>query len=438
MRREGGNTVTGDEITLTKRDAQWLAVIAAGLDRRPFRRRVTAEDILATIRRLGSVQLDTISVISRAHETAIWSRLGPYDLELWQQLYAGEQRITEYWAHAAAIIPREDLPLFRSAMERRRDDSWLRDPGNAALAERVLARIGAEGPLGSRHFETPDGKAAAGPWEWYGAKPEREALAHLWSAGNAVLSLRDRGFGRWWDLAERAIPELWSGDPIPDDERDRRFLGRALRALGVTTARWAAHYYRTGARTYVPVARAPRVLDELVEAGLAIRVTVDGLNGPVWMDAAMVDRLDDLRWGVGRPRLTTLLSPFDNLVWFRDRMERLWDFEYRLECYVPEPKRLFGYYNMPILHRGQFAGMIDPSYDRKARHLTVKALHLAPGVRATNALAVAVAGALDDLVRFLGGEPGAWTIAHASIPEIGRLISGAKGGEVAPIEAGAG
>lgn len=428
------------EITvhLTKREAQWLAVIAAGLDRRPFRRRVTAEDILATIRHLGSIQLDTISVISRAHETAIWSRLGPYDLTLWQDLYAGEQRITEYWAHAAAIVPREDLPLFRSSMERRRHASWLSDPGNAALAERVLARIDAEGPLGSRHFETPDGRAAAGPWEWYGAKPEREALAHLWTAGQLVLSLRDSGFGRWWDIAERAIPELWCGDPIPDDERDRRFLGRALRALGVTTARWAAHYYRTGQRTYVPVARAPRVLDELVQAGLAVRVTVDGLNGPVWMDTAMLGRLEDLRRGVGRPRLTTFLSPFDTLVWFRDRMERFWDFEYRLECYVPEPKRLFGYYNMPILHRGQFAGMVDPSYDRKSRVLTVKALHIAPGVRVTNALAAAIAGALDDLTRFLGGDAATWTIAYSSTPEIVRLIIGLKASDVEPVEVGAG
>lgn len=431
-------TVTGGEIILTQREAQSLAVIASGLDRRPFRRRVTAEDILATIRQLGSVQLDTISVISRAHETAVWSRLGPYDLALWQDLYAGEQRITEYWAHAAAIVSREDLPLFRSHMERRAAQEWHSHPENRPAIERVLARIRAEGPRGSRHFETPEGSPRAGAWEWYGAKPEREVLAYLWTAGQLVLSERDRGFGRTWDLPERAIPELWTGDAIPDAERDRRFIGRALQALGITTARWASHYYRTGGQTYIPVARAPKVLDELVDTGAAVRISVTGMDGTVWMDTGLLGRLDDLRRGVGRPRLTTVLSPFDNLVWFRDRMERLWNFEYRLECYVPAPKRRYGYYNMPILHRGQLVGMIDPSYDRKTGALTIKALHLAPGVRVTNALAAAISGALDDLCRFLGGDAATWTIAHSSAPAIVPLIAGLKASDVESVEAGAG
>jgi len=420
--------LTQDVIALTRKEAQWLAVIASGLDRRPFRRRVTAEDLLGTIRRLGSVQLDTISVISRSHETVLWSRLGPYDLGLWQALYDGEQRITEYLAHAAAIIPREDIVLFRSYMERRTAHEWTNQPENRATIERVIERIRTEGPLGSRHFETPEGAAPAGAWEWYGAKPERQVLAALWTAGQITLSLRDRGFGRTWDLTERAIPELWSAEAIPDGVRDRIFISRAVGALGVTTTRWASDYYRTGGQAYVPLAgaRTRAVLDDLQAAGNVVRADIEGIDEPVWMDRALVDRLTELRKGVGRPQLTTFLSPFDNLIWNRDRMERLWNFHHRLEIYVPAPKRQYGYYTMPILHRGQLVGLMDPSYDRKSQALTIKALHLAPAARPTQALAKGIAGAIESLLRFLGGPPGNWTIRDCHAPAILPLIDKAR------------
>ncbi len=418
--------MTEDAIALMRKEAQWLAVIASGLDRRPFRRRVTEADILSTIRHLGSVQLDTISVISRSHETVLWSRLGPYDVGLWQALYEGEQQITEYWAHAAAIIAREDLPLFRSHMERRGSADWFSRPENRATMERVLDRIREEGPIRSRHFDSPEGVERASPWEWYGAKPEREVLAYLWTAGKIVPSLRDRAFGRVWDLMERAVPELWRGEAIHDDARDRTFLRRAVRALGVTTARWASDYYRTGGSAYVPFARAWSLLHELEQEGTTIRVNVEGIEEAAWMDRTLLDHLLELRQGAGRPRLTTFLSPFDNLIWNRDRMQRLWDFEYRLECYVPAPKRRYGYYNMPILHRGQLVGRIDPSYDRRTKVLTIKALHLEPTTRLTSSLAVGIAGAIDSLSRFLEGEPGNWTIQTASTPAILPLVAKAR------------
>ena len=420
--------MTKDVIVLTRKEAQWLAVIASGLDRRPFRRRVTAEDLLGTIRRLGSVQLDTISVISRSHETVLWSRLGPYDLELWQSLYEGKQQITEYWAHAAAIIPREDLVLFRSYMERRAAHEWFHKPERRATIERVIGRIRAEGPLSSRHFESPEGAAPAGAWEWYGAKPERQVLSALWTAGQITLALRDRGFGRTWDLTERAIPELWSAEAIADDVRDRIFISRAVGALGVTTARWASDYYRTGGQAYVPLAgaRTRAVLEDLEAAGSVVRAQVEGITEPVWMDPALLDRLASLRRGVGRPQLTTFLSPFDNLIWNRDRMERLWNFHYRLEIYVPAPKRQYGYYTMPILHRGQLVGLVDPSYDRKTRMLTIKALHLGPAVRPAKVLAAGITGAIESLLRFLGGPPGNWTIRKCHAPAILPLIDKAR------------
>ena len=416
------------EIELSREEAQRLAVIASGLDRRPSRRRVTDQDILATIRRLGSIQLDTISVISRSHETVVWSRLGPYDTALWQDLYAGEQRITEYWAHAAAIIPREDLRLFRSHMERRGAQEWYAHPENRATIERVLARIRAEGPLGSRHFEAPEGASPTSAWEWYGAKPEREVLSSLWTAGQLVLSRRDQGFGRSWDVPERAMPELWDGEAIPDHVRDRTFVERALRSLGVTTAQWASDYFRTGGPAYVSRTGTAQILDTLVHDGSAIRVAVDGIDLPVWMDASLLDRLDQLRHGGGRPRLTTFLSPFDNLTWNRDRTERLWNFVYRLECYTPEPKRVYGYYTLPILHRGRLVGRLDPSFDRRAKILTIKSLHLEPGVRLSNSLIGSIGAALRDLMAFLGGAPDQCRVLDANpegaLPLLRRSIAG--------------
>jgi uncharacterized protein YcaQ len=292
----------------------------------------------------------------------------------------------------------------------------------------VLDHIRDNGPTASRHFERPDDGRRAQQWEWYGLKPERRALDALWVRGETVLRRRDQGFSRVFDLPERVIPGFWDEPPIPDEERDRRFVRKALSALGVGTARWAADYFRTGGPAHVPIARTRELLGELETAGAAVRVDIPGIDEPVWADAALLNRLDDLRAGRGRPTLTTLLSPFDNLVWNRDRDAQLFDFEYRLECYTPAPKRKYGYYTLPILYRGQVVGRLDPSFDRKSRVLTIKSLHLEPWVRPSAALATAISGTLDDLTRFLGGEPGAWVLLESNSPQTLSLIRSAVSG----------
>jgi uncharacterized protein len=148
-------------------------------------------------------------------------------------------------------------------------------------------------------------------------------------------------------------------------------------------------------------------------------VDIPGIEEPAWLDPSLQERLELLRERKGRPTLTTLLSPFDNLIWNRPRGEQLWDFFYRLECYTPAPKRQYGYYSLPILHRGRIVGRLDPSYNRKARVLTIKALHLEPWVRPGDALMRSVAGAIEDLLRFLGGEAGAWVLQRT---EPGNLL----------------
>ncbi len=411
--------MTSPEYLLSRREAQSLAVIATGLDRRPFRRQPTAADLLATIRRLGIVQLDTISVISRSHETVLWSRLGPYDTALIQALYDPGLAITEYLAHAAAIIPVESLHLFKSYMNQaRRDGAWSREPENRQVMDRVLERIAAGGPTSSHDFDRPDDGRRAAQWEWYGLKPERQALDRLWVQGEIVLRRRDRGFSRVFDLPERVIPGFAESEPILDEERDLRFVRQAMSALGVGTARWVSDYFRTGGPGFVPLARSRLILAEMERSGEVIRVASPAVDEPMWLDPALVDRLEGLRAGRLRPVLTTLLSPFDNLIWNRDRALQLWNFHYRLECYTPEARRQYGYYSLPILHRGRIVGRLDPSFSRKTKRLTVKAMHLEPRVRLTNSLVLAIAGALDDLVLFLGGQMGTWDLRHANPPEI--------------------
>jgi uncharacterized protein len=169
----------------------------------------------------------------------------------------------------------------------------------------------------------------------------------------------------------------------------------------VATARWAADYFRTWARPHSTAKESVAGLKVLQDEGLAVPVTVDGLSEPVWLDAELLPRLAELRAGRGQPGLTTLLSPFDNLIWHRGRMADLWGFHYRIEVYTPAPKRVYGYYTMPILHRGKLVGRLDPSLDRKNRLLTVRKLFLEPGERPTESLAAAIAGALWDFAAFL-------------------------------------
>lgn len=393
---------------VSRQEAAALATIAQGLDRRP---RATTDPAIIKgrlremIRRLGAVQLDTISVISRSHETVLWSRLGPYDPALLAELHYPDAALVEYWAHAAALVPIEDVPLYRRVMERyeRQDaapDSWA--AANRDILARVLATIQKEGACPSRRFARAEGPRPE-PWAWWGGKEERRALDHCWSRGE-LMPQRRIGFERVWDLTERVVPaDILASRPTLERER-RAFVGKALRALGVGTAAWVADYFRAGSRPHVAARDAARELQALAAEGLALPIAIDGVAEPVWLDAGLLPRLGDLRQGRGRPSLTTLLSPFDSLVWHRGRALALWDFGYRLESYTPAAKRRYGYYTLPILDRGRIVGRVDPSLDRRARLLTLRAVHLEPGVRPTAALASRFAGALWDLAGFLGAE----------------------------------
>jgi uncharacterized protein YcaQ len=362
--------------------------------------------ILETIRALGAVQLDSISVVARSHETVLWSRLGEFDAKLVAELYHPDRRVAEYLAHAAAIVPVELMPYFRRRMASYKDPAselyagWEPD---VELNASVLGMIRERGPLPSRAFERPEGPRPA-PWSWWGGKPAKKALDYLWTCGDLSVLKREAGFQRVYELTERLHPDFHAQDMPSEDEQRRFFIRRALSAMGIATAKWAADYFRTGGRAHVPLRETGEELAALEAAGQAIPVAIPNVPERAWMDPALVPLLDEIRAdGVGATR-TTLLSPFDSLIWFRQRTRALFDFDYRIECYTPAPKRRYGYYTLPILYRGQLVGRLDPSYDRKRQRLTVKAMHLEPGVAVTRELAADLAAALREYRAFLGGD----------------------------------
>lgn len=356
--------------------ARHLHLHAQGLDRRP-RRRATKADVLAVIRRMGVLQIDTISVVARSPYLVLFSRVGSYDGAWLDQLLA-EGALFEYWAHEASFLPIEDYALVRHRMlepERmgwKYRAEWVDE--NRHELDNVLAFIRENGPVRSADFERRAG-AVAGWWEW---KPEKRALEALFTSGHLMVARR-QAFQRVYDLRERVHAD-WSDDALPSHEEiQRQLILKSVHALGVTTARWVADYYR------MPKRETPGRVRELAAAGELIEVQVDG-----WRDVAYTHpdhraAAEHAAEGALKPTLTTLLSPFDPVVWDRARALAMFGFDYRIECYTPASKRKHGYYVLPLLRRGDLVGRLDAKAHRREGTFEVKSLYLEEGVRVSDA-----------------------------------------------------
>jgi len=350
----------------------------------PRRRRASKADVLATIRRMGMLQIDTISVVARSPYLVLWSRLGAYE-PAWLDELLAEGALFEYWAHEACFLPIEDYGLYRhrmhdpEAMGWKYSAKWMRERAAEVAALREF--VAANGPVRSSDFERSDGKAG-GWWEW---KPEKRSLEVLFTAGELMIARR-HNFQRIYDLAERVHP-TWHDDNMPPlAEVRRRFVLDTVRALGLAKAAWIPDYHRTRRPHPDP--------DELVDEGLLLRARVAGWDEPVYIHPDHAGLARAARDGKLAPRLTTVLSPFDPIVWDRRRALELFGFDYRLECYTPAEKRRYGYFSLPILRRGALVGRVDAKAHRKFRQFELRSLHLEPGVRASERLVADVAGAL--------------------------------------------
>ena len=346
-------------------------------------------DVVATIERMRLLQIDSIHVVARSPYLVLHARLGDYP-PAWLDEALADGRIAECWAHEACFVAARDLPAHRAWRERgshwahRHAERMHREHRPAMDA--LLARIRDGGPVLAADFPRED-RGVSGWWEW---KPEKRWLEAWFALGDVMVTRRER-FQRVYDLAGRVLAKLdppFAPSGMDAQRLRRQFILDSVHALGIAQARWIADYFRLK-----PTVTA-RELAPLVAAGDVLEVAVRGWDAPGYVHREHADALARARGGRLRATHTTLLSPFDPLVWDRARLLAMFDFDYRIECYVPASKRRYGYYVLPILHRGALVGRLDAKAHRAEGVFEIKALFLESGVEPTPRLAGAIAAAI--------------------------------------------
>jgi uncharacterized protein YcaQ len=334
------------------------------------------EGAARAIERLGYVQIDTIAVVHRAHHHVLWTRCPDYEPETLHELQAVDRRVFEYWAHAIAYLPISDYRYFVPQMNRIRDrgTTWMRDwrAEHGDVMDAVLERIRVEGALTSKDFEPPPGTKRGTWWDW---KPAKRALELLFWQGDLMIAER-RNFQKVYDLTERVLPADVDATPPTDDECGRFQVRRAIRSLGVARDREILEFVKAADG---PVVR--KALVDLTEAGEVVAVRVEGSEERACY--ALAERLEEPMEEPIEPRVH-VLSPFDGLIIQRARTEWLFGFDYTLECYLPQAKRKYGYFVLPILFGDRLVGRLDPKADRKAGTLIVRKLWFEPSFEVTD------------------------------------------------------
>jgi uncharacterized protein YcaQ len=388
LRQRAGPVVRRQRLSAA--EARRIAIGAQGLDKVSNPPAVDVRHISRTITTMGLLQLDFVNVLIPAHYLVVYSRLGAYDLACFQRAVYTRGEFTEQWAHEASIVPTNAWPLlaYRRQARRARSKRPLKAVRNSVrYLEEIIEIIKENGPTTSKDLAPVAGPKRK-PGDWHRSVP-RTALEHHFGIGNLAVSHRLTNFQRVYDLPERLIDEPHRSRSVNEEDARRELLRRAATACGVATLRDLADYYRMSSGE-----AKPRVL-ELVEQGALSEVQVEG-----WGESAY------LAEGARIPRQAeraTLLSPFDPLVWFRPRAERLFDFHYRIEIYLPEHKRRWGYYVLPFLLGDRLVARVDLKADRQASTLLVRAAHLEAGAE-ESATADTLARELRRLADWLGLE----------------------------------
>jgi uncharacterized protein YcaQ len=341
--------------------------------------------------RNGLLQMDSVNVLVRAHYMPMFSRLGPYPLDLIDGHARGRKRLLfEYWAHEASLLPVETWPLMRWRMERAKHGDRIYKGVATFGRERadyiaeVFRQVTDRGPIAASEFDGERGKG--GWWGWSDAKAAFEWL--FWT-GRITAAERRPSFERVYDLSERVLPAaIFNAPDVPEADAHRELLRISARALGVATATDLRDYFR------LPPEAVKGRVPELVESGELLPVEVEGWTQCAWLhrDARLPRRV----------RAAALLSPFDPLVWERSRTERLFDFHYRIGIYTPAAMRVHGYYVLPFLHGEKLAGRVDLKADRKGSVLRVLSTFAEPG--AAPDAAEALFGELKLMAGWLGLE----------------------------------
>ncbi|MCW2518470.1 MAG: hypothetical protein JWR46_1089 [Mycobacterium sp.] len=383
---------------LARAAARRVAVAAQGFaEPRPVGP-VTRAHLRRLVSRIQVLQLDSVSVAVRAHYAPVFSRLGPYDRNVleraaWSHSSRSPRLLVEYWAHEAALMAVDDWPLLRWRMREYADGRWGKEivRKNRQLAEDVLAAVAELGPSTAGQIEAhleSEPRGRKGPW-W--DRSDTKWVAEALFASGALTTATRVGFARHYDLTERVLPPEVLVREVDDAAAVRELVLRSATALGVATETDIRDYFRLGAKQAKPV------IADLVADGELEPVEVEGWNASAYLRVGQtVPRVD---------RGTALLCPFDPLIFFRPRVERLFDFHYRIEIYVPGPQRQFGYYVWPLLLDGQLVGRVDLKAER-IRPNGATALHALgafaePGVDRKR-VAAAMAGELQSMASWLG------------------------------------
>ncbi|MDR3682091.1 MAG: crosslink repair DNA glycosylase YcaQ family protein [Geothrix sp.] len=386
--------------TISSLDAQRLFLGAQGLLEEPARLATTAS-LLGLIERLGFVQVDTINVVARAHDLTLFSRLDGYRPEQWKKLLEGQRSLFEGFTHDASAIPTAWFPHWKPRFERDRTrihaHAWwqhhFRGTDGVQVVRDVKARIEGEGPLRSSDFEHPEKR---GPW--WGWKPQKAALDFLWRSGELMIPRRI-GFQKVYDLTERVLPDQHAL-PCPDPAEHLEWAcGTAAERLWIFTPKELADFWDA---IEAPEARAWCAAAE--KAGRIVAVKVEDADGTVRPAFALADWEARLARLPEPPPRTRLLCPFDPILRDRSRALRRFGFDYRFEAFVPEPKRQYGYFVLPILEGDRLVGRLDPKLHRDRGLLEIKGLWWEPGVKATKARLRSLDGALERLAAFLGAD----------------------------------
>ncbi|TRW84910.1 winged helix-turn-helix domain-containing protein [Mycolicibacterium sp. 018/SC-01/001] len=349
---------------ITAAQARRVAVAAQGFGEARPSGAVTRAHLKRLIARIQVLQLDSVSVAVRAHYAPVFSRLGPYDRDMldraaWSHSARSPRLLVEYWAHEAALMAVDDWPLMRWRMAEYAHGRWGVEivKRNAKLAEDVVAAVTELGPATAGQIEAhleSEPRGRKGPW-WDRSDTKWVAEA-LWASG--VLTTATRiGFARHYDLTERVLPPDVVARQVEEADAIRELTLRAATALGIATEADIRDYFRLGARQVKPAIAA------LVADGELEPVEVDSWQAPAYLRAGQIIPRRD--------RGTALLCPFDPLIFFRPRVERIFGFHYRIEIYTPAPKRQFGYYVWPFLVDGRLVGRVDLKADRVAGVLHV-------------------------------------------------------------------
>jgi len=379
--------------SLSRAQARRVALAAQGfLD--PPHDPPTMRTFARTLGRTGVLQVDSVNVLQRAHYMPLYARMGPYDVDLLRRANETKpRRVVEYWAHVQALMPVELWPVMRHRMARYRDGrhKWWGSVVTDELTDNLLAEIADRGPSTARDLDDglPRKKDHWG-WNW---STTRRALDYMFMVGDVAIAGRNSQFEIRYDLPERVIPSEHLQAPTPSEhDAVKELVRRAARSHGVGTLRDLADYYRLRSVPGQSQTGAAPVVAELVEEGELLPVTIEGVKRPAYLhrDARVPRRIG----------ARTVLSPFDPVVWERERTESLFDFFYRIEIYTPVEKRVHGYYVLPFLLGDRIVARVDLKADRKSGLLLAKAAFAEPGAPPDTAEELAVE--LERLAGWLG------------------------------------